>query len=127
MAAFAFDTLKFVHRLRDAGISEPQAEAIAEAFKDASGEAELATKRDIERLESVFKRDIERLESATKRDIERLELATKRDIERLESATKRDIERLESAFKAEMMVMKWMMGVLLAGVTSLILKAFFPH
>ncbi|MFN3076793.1 MAG: DUF1640 domain-containing protein [Alphaproteobacteria bacterium] len=51
MATITFDTLKFVHRLRDAGIPEPQAEAIAEAFKDASGEADLATKQDLVVLE----------------------------------------------------------------------------
>ena len=47
MATLTFDTLKFVHRLRESGIPETQAEAIAEAFRDASGEAELATKDDI--------------------------------------------------------------------------------
>lgn len=52
MTTITFDTLKFVHRLRSAGIPEPQAEAITEAFKDASGEAEVATRRDVERLEA---------------------------------------------------------------------------
>jgi hypothetical protein len=47
MATITFDTLKFVHRLRDAGFPEGQAEAIAEAFKDASGEADLVTKTDL--------------------------------------------------------------------------------
>jgi hypothetical protein len=51
MATITFDTLKFVHRLKESGIPEGQAEAIAEAFRDASVEAELATKRDVERLE----------------------------------------------------------------------------
>jgi hypothetical protein len=46
-----FDTLKLVHRLKESGMPEAQAEAVAEAFREASGEAELATKRDIERLE----------------------------------------------------------------------------
>ncbi len=53
MTAITFDTLKFVHRLRESGIPETQAEAIAEAFKDASGGAELATKADITRLETA--------------------------------------------------------------------------
>jgi len=52
MSTITFDTLKFVHKLKNAGIPENQAEAITEAFKEASGEAELATRRDIERLES---------------------------------------------------------------------------
>jgi hypothetical protein len=81
MTTITFDTLKFVHRLRDAGIPESQAEAIAEAFKEASGEAEVATKR--------------------------------------------DVERPELKFDAEMRLVKWMLGLLLAGVMSLILKAFF--
>ncbi|MBA2593052.1 MAG: CCDC90 family protein [Pseudomonadota bacterium] len=54
MATITFDTHKFVRRLREAGFAENQAEAIGEAFKEASGEAELATKRDIERLEARF-------------------------------------------------------------------------
>jgi glycine cleavage system H lipoate-binding protein len=52
MSTITFDTLKFVHKLKSVGIPENQAEAITEAFKEASGEAELATHRDIERLES---------------------------------------------------------------------------
>jgi hypothetical protein len=81
MTAITFDTLKFMHRLRDAGMPEPQAEAIAEAFKEASGEAELVTKRDLQ-----------------------IELAP---------------------IKADISLIKWMLGILLAGVMSLILKAFF--
>jgi len=56
MATITFDTHKFVRRLQEAGFEEKQAEAISEAFKEASGEAELATKRDIERLEARFEK-----------------------------------------------------------------------
>ena len=56
MATITFDTLKFVRKLQESGFAEKQAEGIAEAFKDASGEAELATKRDIERLEGKMDR-----------------------------------------------------------------------
>lgn len=48
MTAITFDTLKFVRTLKDSGFEEKQAEAVAKAFQDASGEAELATKRDVE-------------------------------------------------------------------------------
>lgn len=51
MSAITFDTLKFSKTLEKAGLPPEQAEAIAEAFKDASGEAEVATKRDVEHLE----------------------------------------------------------------------------
>ena len=48
MATITFDTHKFVRTLKEAGLPEGQAEAISEAFKEAQGEADLATRRDIE-------------------------------------------------------------------------------
>ena len=45
------------------------------------------------------------------------EFNTKKDL----LATKLDIEQL----KAELLVLKWMLGFLLAGMLSLILKTFF--
>jgi hypothetical protein len=55
MAAVMFDTHKFVCRLKESGFEEKQAEGIAEAFKDASGEAELATKRDVEQIRAEIR------------------------------------------------------------------------
>ena len=54
MATITFDTLKFVTRLKDSGLSESQALAITEAFREAHGEAEVATKADIKELELKF-------------------------------------------------------------------------
>lgn len=48
MTTITFDTHKFVRTLKDAGVTEAQAEAFSEAFKEAQGEADLATKRDID-------------------------------------------------------------------------------
>nr|VFK06693.1 MAG: Protein of unknown function (DUF1640) [Candidatus Kentron sp. LPFa]VFK65453.1 MAG: Protein of unknown function (DUF1640) [Candidatus Kentron sp. UNK]VFK72404.1 MAG: Protein of unknown function (DUF1640) [Candidatus Kentron sp. UNK] len=59
MNAIAFDTLQFTKRLTRAGATPQLAEATAEAFKEASGQAQLATKRDIEQLEGK----IDQLES----------------------------------------------------------------
>ncbi|EIC20507.1 CCDC90 family protein [Thiorhodovibrio frisius] len=52
MTAISFDTLRFVETLKDHGLNDEQAKGIAAAYRDASGEAEIATKRDIERLEA---------------------------------------------------------------------------
>ena len=57
-----FDTLTFARRLREAGFSEPQAEAMAEAFRDASTEA-LATKQDMELLRADLGARIDRGET----------------------------------------------------------------
>ena len=51
MPSITFDTHKFIRRLREAGISEEQAEAIAEAFREANLGAEIATKTDLRELE----------------------------------------------------------------------------
>lgn len=50
MATTTFDTHRFIRRLTQAGIAEEQAEALSDAFRDAQGEAELATKHDLEIL-----------------------------------------------------------------------------
>lgn len=51
MTTITFDTLKFVEKLKAHGIPEEQAKGIAEAFKDAQSESDVATKTDILRLE----------------------------------------------------------------------------
>lgn len=48
MPTITFDTLKFVEKLKSGGIPEEQAKVISEAFRDASGEAELVTKKDLQ-------------------------------------------------------------------------------
>lgn len=62
MATITFDTLKFVETLKSHGMPEDQAKGIAEAFKDATGEAELATKRDLETVETHLNGRFETLE-----------------------------------------------------------------
>ena len=55
MATITFDALKFVEKLKAAGVSESQAKAEAEALQDALGAAEVATKRDIDRVEGQLR------------------------------------------------------------------------
>jgi hypothetical protein len=51
MATSTFDTHKFIRRLKESGIPETQAEAIAVAFSDAHIEADLAAKAGLCELE----------------------------------------------------------------------------
>ena len=99
MATITFDTLKFVEKLRAAGVPEAQAKVQAEVLVFALDEVmdqQLATKVDIARLERELKADIARLEREQIVPIQR-----------------------------DLFVLKWMMGMVLASVTSLVLKAFF--
>ena len=95
MASITFDTLKFVRKLREAGFEERQAEGITDAFKEASGEAELATKRDLELLKQDLRVDWERVEHK--------------------------LVEHDGAFR----LIKWMLGILVGGVIALLLKSFF--
>ena len=51
MTTITFDTHRFVQRLKESGLNEKQAEAITEAFKEAHGEAEVATRNDLREAE----------------------------------------------------------------------------
>ena len=72
MTTITFDTLKFVQTLRQSGVEEKQAEAIAVAVGETHASSELATKRDIE----LVKRDIE----LVKIDVGIAKLELKKDI-----------------------------------------------
>ncbi|MGH8651043.1 MAG: hypothetical protein ACREYE_02175, partial [Gammaproteobacteria bacterium] len=88
MNAIAFDTLKFAKRLKEAGFTEQQAEALATAEAEFVQE-NLATKQDILEL----KRDIKEVEAALKRDIKELDVK----IEQFRAELKRDIKELETS------------------------------
>ena len=96
MSSITFDTHKIVKRLEASGIPTAQAEATVDAFAE--------------------------MVDTTKDD-----LATKSDVGALKSELERLEHRVDIKFgevKAELMLMKWMMGFVFAGVISLVLKAF---
>ncbi len=66
--AVVFDTLKFANKLKAAGVPDKQAEAIAQAFQEASGETlaanikDLVTKQDLRELELHLKEETGKLD-----------------------------------------------------------------
>jgi len=110
MATVTFDTLKFVEKLRAAGVSEAQAKAQAEVLVFAMADVmdqQLATKADILRLERETKTDIAGLDRSVKAEFKEV---------------RADIARLER----DLFLIKWMMGILIAGVMAIALKSYFP-
>ncbi len=95
MTTITFDTLAYVKTLREAGVSEPQAEAQASALATVlkSGTNELATKQDLRELALATRNDIRTIGQ----DMREMEL-------RIDA-------RLE-AMKAELF--KWVIGLFLA-------------
>jgi hypothetical protein len=59
----AIDTLKVAKRLREAGFTEPQAEALIAAVQEGTEGADLATKMDIGDLRSELRQAELRLEA----------------------------------------------------------------
>ena len=91
--------------LLKARIGEKEAEAFVEIL-----ETRVDTK--FKDAETIFKGDINSLKEYMDKVF-----ATKEDIHNL----KIDIEKLRSEF----LVVKWMLGVILAGIISLVVKTFF--
>ncbi len=86
MTTITFDTLAYVKTLREAGFTEPQAEAQVSALANVlkSGAGELATKQDL-------------------RD---LALATKQDIDLI----RKDMAITEERTRGRFTLLQWMMG-----------------
>ena len=82
MSTAAFDTCTAAKRLRDAGFDERQAEAAVSMVRDAAGadREQLATKADLDALESRVDAKLAALETRLRAD-----LATKADLETLRS------------------------------------------
>jgi septal ring factor EnvC (AmiA/AmiB activator) len=121
VSAVVFDTLKFAERLEAGGFSAAQAKAAAFAFADASAE-QLITRQGL-------REDIEPMASglaAITADMKML----KSDVATLRTdvtALKADLRQVELRLSGEMTLLKWMLGLVVAGILALVLKAYFPH
>ncbi len=71
MAATTFDTLYYAKKLREAGFTEQQAEAQAEALRAVVDE-NLATKRDLKELEVALRHEMELLRQEIKQSESRV-------------------------------------------------------
>jgi len=96
MSAIAFDTLKFAKRLKEAGFTEQQAEALADAEAEFIGQ-NLATKRDI----ADVKRDIKELEVTLRKEIKQLEGTLHSEIKQLEGTLHSEIKQLDVTLRGE--------------------------
>jgi len=101
MATLSFDTLRFANRLKAAGIPSAQAEAEAQALSEVFGAGlqQVATQQDVIDAGSALRRELRELELR--------------------------IEARFAGLAGATTLLKWMIGVLLAVVASLVLRAFF--
>jgi len=106
----SFDTLRYVKRLKAANVPESQAEAQAEALRELWGAQEVATRSDVRELEAA---------TDSKFDLLR------KDIVNLEQRLAGRIELAEECAKSCFTLLYWMFGFMIAGLASLVLKAYF--
>ena len=66
----AIDTLKFAKRLREAGFSEPQAEAVVATVQEAEASAEFTTKHDLEAAVAALRSELREAELRLEAKIE---------------------------------------------------------
>ena len=108
MSAIAFDTLAYAKKLKAVGVPEAQAEIQAETIAEVMDER-MATKRDLDLLESNLKRDVveikhdmREIESNLKHDMAEI----KHDMKELETNLKRDMKEFETNLKHDMAEIK---------------------
>ena len=108
MAHPVFDTLKFVEKLKAAGMPERQAIALSDAQNEILAETSdhfLATKTDIYEL---------------KHEVTEIRQELKQEIVEVKQELKQEMGDLKSNQK----LLQWMMGFMLTGTGALIIKAF---
>lgn len=72
MTALTFDTHRFIGKLKDAGMNEEQAEAVADAMRDVQNGWESVTRQDLANTESNLRHAILLSETALKKDMAEL-------------------------------------------------------
>ena len=99
--AVTFDTLKAATRLREeGGFSEKQATELVATFADGFVE-NLATKDDVEKLETSLRGDIDHLRGDVEHlrgDMEKMEVSLRGDIDHLRG----DMEKLETSLRGDL-------------------------
>jgi len=112
MPGLTFDTHESVKSLKAAGFNEGQAEALMAEFKKVqeSSIADLTTKGDLKDVRQELKGDINSVRQELKSDI---------------NSVRQEVKQLEIKLTGEITLVKWMLGFMLAGILSLVMKAFF--
>ena len=93
-----FDTLSYARRLKAAGVDEVQAEAHAEAVRDAITQ-NVATKADLDNLEARLEKRFVDLETRTEKRFAALETQFEKRLAALETRTEKRFANLETQFE----------------------------
>jgi hypothetical protein len=110
---YAFDTLGYAKRLRDAGVAPNHAEAHAEAAREFVM-GELVTRYDLETATTLLRRDFEASIAGLRHDVEASIVALRHDVEGSIAALRHDMERLRSELEARELRLMMRLGGMFA-------------
>ena len=96
----ALDTLRVAKRLREAGFTDPQAEAVVASMQEAAEGAAFATKADLDSVRGELKAEITALRSELHETELRLEAKIRETELRLEAKIRETELRLEAKIEA---------------------------
>jgi DNA-binding transcriptional MerR regulator len=121
----AIDTLKVAKRLREAGFTEPQAEAVIAAVQDGTEGADLATKGDLNEARTALKVEIAELRTELKAEIAELRAELKAEIADLRSELRQAESHLEArieAIKADILnrIFGLILGTLVVNIVAIV-------
>ena len=134
MAVATFDTLKFANTLKAAGVPEKQAEAQAVAFAEVvqANFKELVTKDDLKLTKDDLKKELDDLRKDLRIEISEVKTELKQDIKDLEQRLNvkidnglGDVKVQIAQVKGELVLVRWMLGVLVGGVFAMLIRLFF--
>jgi uncharacterized protein YicC (UPF0701 family) len=121
----AIDTLKVAKRLREAGFTEPQAEAVIAAVQEGTEGTDLATKADFAELRTKLTTEIAELRTELTTEIAELRTELKAEIADLRSELRQSELRLEAkieAIKADILnrVFGLILGTLVVNIVAIV-------
>jgi len=129
-----FDTHKAVKALQSAGFDDAQAEVVVDTIGEAIT-GHLATKADISELRVDLKEEIAEVKAELKEDIHQLDnkidevkAELKEDIHQLDNkitAIRTELKEEIAALKGDNVLMKWMLGLILASTAIPLIQQFF--
>ncbi|GHV08405.1 hypothetical protein AGMMS50229_16770 [Campylobacterota bacterium] len=122
MVLMNFDTLSAVKQLQGFGFEQRQAEGVVEVLKETqlAGIENLATKDDLKALEISLRGEIKELGSEIK-DVRGEIKELRSDMKSQETITNVKFD----AIKTELVILKWILGVIAAAVVSFVIRSFF--
>jgi len=125
MATITFDTLKFVETLENVGVERTHASALAVAVREAQKTAladhakdqQESSTRAVAELDTKTEKAIYQLSGEMQQRFAEVDLR----MERLDAK----FDLLEQRTHSRFSFLQWMLGVLIAGVMALVMRAFF--